>query len=245
MKRIRFRLCKFRWRFWALRFGYPHDYGVAYEWIGVRVEVAQPRSDKVKQKRTKGTKMNLNLKFWTWELWSYRTKIRTLEREVAYLKTGESGAEKMVEFLRQRNEQLCQEVEGETSKRCKAEEQLRKEKLECEARLCAIYHRVPLPVKRAEMFVVHGKTLPKQDVERLQTLAATGDEDPLWKTVLSYVDEHEANEREMALRPGLNDGDRQFNTGRAANAYDFACLLRDLKRQSDSLPQILGLQKGK
>ncbi len=69
----------------------------------------------------------------------------------------------------------------------------------------------------------------RQDLERLLALADVGDSNPLWKTLLSYADEHAANEQEAALRPDLPDAVRHYNAGRAASALDFAQALRDLR----------------
>ena len=72
------------------------------------------------------------------------------------------------------------------------------------------------------------KEKERKDLERLMVLAGLDEKNPLWQVVLSYADEHELNEREVALRPDLTDGQRQYNAGRAASAYDFAQGLRDL-----------------
>lgn len=70
------------------------------------------------------------------------------------------------------------------------------------------------------------------DMERLMVLAGRPADDPLWKVVLSYADEHARNELLVGLAPGLNDSDRQYNAGRAASAEDFAIALRDLHRKA-------------
>ena len=67
-----------------------------------------------------------------------------------------------------------------------------------------------------------------EDMERLLTLAGVSLTSPILKTLLSYADEHAANEQEMALRPDLPDHVRHFNAGRAASALDFAAALREL-----------------
>ena len=72
----------------------------------------------------------------------------------------------------------------------------------------------------------------RQNLERLLTLADVGDATPLWKTVLSYADEHAANEQEAALAANLINEVRQYNAGRAASALDFALALRDLRAQA-------------
>lgn len=72
------------------------------------------------------------------------------------------------------------------------------------------------------------------NVERLLVLAGLAEDDPLWMTVLGYADEHARNELQMALRPGLSDGDRQFNAGRASGAEDFASALRDLRLKAET-----------
>lgn len=83
------------------------------------------------------------------------------------------------------------------------------------------YQRTPAIVTEAQR--------KRANIERLLTLAGLSDEHPLWRVVLSYADEHARNELAMALRPGLTDGDRQYNAGRAASAEDFALALRDLR----------------
>ena len=72
----------------------------------------------------------------------------------------------------------------------------------------------------------------RQNLERLLALADVGDSNPVWKTLLSYADEHAANEQESALRPDLTDAQRHYNAGRAASALDFALALRDLRTQA-------------
>lgn len=72
------------------------------------------------------------------------------------------------------------------------------------------------------------------NVQRLMVLAGLSHEDPLWNAVLGYADEHARNEAQMALRPGLADGERQYNAGRAASADDFATALRDLRLKAES-----------
>jgi hypothetical protein len=67
------------------------------------------------------------------------------------------------------------------------------------------------------------------DLQRKLILSGINDDHPLWKTILSYADEHARNELQVALMPGLNDGERHYNAGRAASADDFATALRDLR----------------
>lgn len=69
----------------------------------------------------------------------------------------------------------------------------------------------------------------RQNLERLLALADVGDSNPVWKALLSYADEHCANEQEAALRPDLVNDVRQYNAGRAAGALDFALALRELR----------------
>lgn len=71
-----------------------------------------------------------------------------------------------------------------------------------------------------------------QNLERLLALANVSDANPVWKTLLSYADEHARNEQEMALLPSLPDSVRQYNAGRAASALDFAMALRDLRAEA-------------
>lgn len=99
-----------------------------------------------------------------------------------------------------------------------------REKYEREARE-RLYARTPAIVNEAAR--------KRSDLERLLVLAGRSEEDPLWKTVLSYADEHERNELDFALKPGMTDADRQFAAGRASGARDFAMALRDLKAESD------------
>ena len=73
----------------------------------------------------------------------------------------------------------------------------------------------------------------RANLERLLALAGISDSQPVWKTLLSYADEHAANEQEAALRPDLPDSVRQYNAGRAASALDFATALRDLRQQAN------------
>jgi len=68
----------------------------------------------------------------------------------------------------------------------------------------------------------------RADVERLLALGGVPASHPIWRTVLSYADEHAANEQEGALRPDLSNDVRQYNAGRAAAALDFALALREL-----------------
>ncbi len=80
------------------------------------------------------------------------------------------------------------------------------------------------------------------NLERLLALAGIGDSNPVWKTLLSYADEHAGNEQEAALRPELGDAQRHYNAGRAASALDFALALRDLRLQANL--EARKLQKG-
>lgn len=38
---IRIRLCRFRTKFYALRYGGGDEHGTGYEWLGIRVEVGR------------------------------------------------------------------------------------------------------------------------------------------------------------------------------------------------------------
>lgn len=73
----------------------------------------------------------------------------------------------------------------------------------------------------------------RQNLERLLALAGMGDANPVWKTLLSYADEHARNEQEAALAANLTNEQRHYNAGRAASALDFALALRDLRAQAD------------
>lgn len=85
----------------------------------------------------------------------------------------------------------------------------------------AAYLRMPAIVTEAQQ--------KRANLERLMALAGMSDEQPLWKVMLSYADEHAHNELMIALQPGLSDAERQYNAGRAASAEDFALGLRDLR----------------
>lgn len=82
-----------------------------------------------------------------------------------------------------------------------------------------LYQRTPKVVTEA------GKS--RENLERLMVLSGQ-EETELWKVVLKYLDEHESNELEYALKPDLNDEVRQFNAGRAACARDLAFAFREL-----------------
>lgn len=73
----------------------------------------------------------------------------------------------------------------------------------------------------------------RQNLERLLALANTPDSNPIWKTLLSYADEHANNEQESAIAANLTNESRQYNAGRAASALDFALALRDLRAQAN------------
>jgi hypothetical protein len=73
----------------------------------------------------------------------------------------------------------------------------------------------------------------RANLERLLALAGISDSQPVWKTLLSYADEHARNEQEAALAANLTNDVRQYNAGRAASALDFATALRDLRMQAD------------
>jgi len=89
------------------------------------------------------------------------------------------------------------------------------------ARYEDLYIRVP-------GFVQERADQGRKDLERLMVLAGLDENNPLWQVVLSYADEHERTEREVALKPDMANEQRQYNAGRAASAYDFALGLRDL-----------------
>ena len=86
------------------------------------------------------------------------------------------------------------------------------------------YFRAPGMVTEAQQ--------KRENLERLMALAGIEDSHPVWKTLLSYADEHARNEQEGALRADLTDSVRQYNAGRAASALDFAMALRDLRAQA-------------
>ena len=39
--RFHIKLCKFRTKFYALNYGRPNEYGVGYEWLGIRIEIGK------------------------------------------------------------------------------------------------------------------------------------------------------------------------------------------------------------
>lgn len=43
-KRVSLARCKFRWRPWALRYGWPDEYGIRYEWLGLSLRVGTRRT---------------------------------------------------------------------------------------------------------------------------------------------------------------------------------------------------------
>lgn len=88
-----------------------------------------------------------------------------------------------------------------------------------------VYQRTPAIVTEAQQ--------KRANTQRLLALAGLSDEHPLWRTVLSYADEHARNELAMALAPNLSDSARQYNAGRAASAEDFAVALRDLRLMAE------------
>ncbi len=105
--------------------------------------------------------------------------------------------------------------------------------IEHTARVCVSEWVNPDKVYARTPAIVTERAQKRADVERLMTLASLAKEDPLWKAVLSYADEHERNEAQVALMPDLSDGARQYNAGRAASARDFASALRDLRLKAE------------
>lgn len=73
------------------------------------------------------------------------------------------------------------------------------------------------------------------DLERLMVLNGVGEDNPLWKVILSWADEHYQNQLDSALAPNLLDGQRQFEAGRAASAKDFSDALRDLRVKAQQM----------
>jgi len=120
-------------------------------------------------------------------------------------------------------------LQEERRERRKLEEEVRRgyaALAEAEKRERQLYVRTPVMVTEAQQ--------KHANIERLLVLAGRSDQDPLWRTVLSYADEHERNERQNGLRPGLSDGERHYEAGRAASASDFATALRDLKLKAEA-----------
>ena len=93
--------------------------------------------------------------------------------------------------------------------------------MELERELAVLRERLPAFASGAER--------SRADLERLMVLSGMRAEEPLWKVVLSYADEHACNGREVALAPGLSDSERQFRAGWAAGAEDFCAALRALR----------------
>lgn len=91
--------------------------------------------------------------------------------------------------------------------------------------------REPGPYFRSPAIVTEAQQ-KRENLERLLALANVPDSHPVWKTLLSYADEHARNEQEAALRADLPDSVRQYNCGRAASALDFAMALRDLRTEA-------------
>lgn len=123
-------------------------------------------------------------------------------------------------------EEAADEQRARTKKFEASEQGLIIERNELLRRIEALYYQRP-------GIVADGK--PEQErrnLERLLVLAGLDEKNSLWQVVLSYADEHERTERETALKPDLADAQRQYNSGRAASAYDFAIALRDLYREA-------------
>lgn len=43
--RVRFELCRFRWRLWALRYGGGREYGIRYQWLGLSLALGISHKD--------------------------------------------------------------------------------------------------------------------------------------------------------------------------------------------------------
>lgn len=82
--------------------------------------------------------------------------------------------------------------------------------------------------------IVTEEAQKRANLERLMALADVGTDHPVWNVVLSYLDEHEQNEMEAALRSDLDDAGRHYNAGRAASARDLATALRQLQLQAET-----------
>ena len=59
------------------------------------------------------------------------------------------------------------------------------------------------------------------------------EDNPLFQTVLEFMDEHLTVETRAALNPHLSDAGRHYCAGRAASAYDVAAMLRELRWQAE------------
>lgn len=102
------------------------------------------------------------------------------------------------------------------------------------------FARKPVVIERVvtrQFYYVAPKVLTeaeekRQNLERLLVLADIGDANQLWKTVLSYADEHAGNEQVGALAANVSPDLRAYNAGRAASALDFAQALRDLRTKA-------------
>lgn len=98
-----------------------------------------------------------------------------------------------------------------------------------------LFRILRIPLHRTEREQV------KEERERALTLASAG-EHPIFKAVLSFMDEHARNEHETALLPNLTNEQRQFNAGRSAAAYDLAAAMRTYQQACEAK---LKREKGK
>jgi hypothetical protein len=101
--------------------------------------------------------------------------------------------------------------------------------------MLTLFKRAAKPAYYQRPAFLTGKQQRIADDQRLKILAGYADTDPLWQTILSYVDEHHKNEIENSLSPKLSDSERQYAAGRAASAYDLAMALRDLKSKAKEI----------
>lgn len=86
-------------------------------------------------------------------------------------------------------------------------------------RLEAVYQRTPAFVSEAQS--------KNANAQRMMVLAGVADDNPLWRTILSLIDEHERNQFDAVMPPNLDDANRHYNAGRCADAHDLASALRD------------------
>lgn len=148
----------------------------------------------------------MNLKFW-----------RRVKQEETEGTERERRAELEAAGWRVKAKQLQAEIDSRIS----CHQELSTLNSQLSTRLAAVYQRTPEFVSE--------RAKKHADAQRLLVLAGLSEEDPLWKVVLSYADEHARNERQVAFGPGLDDGQRQYNAGRGASAEDFCAALRDLR----------------
>lgn len=167
--------------------------------------------------------MKMNWKFWR------RNRDLKIKLEQAYEECNQVNftlTRKIQELHGQseRAEKRAEEAERQHGLAQELNVGLGKENYELRRRLEGVYQRTPALVTEAQQ--------RRGNMERLLALGGVAEDHPVWRMVLSYVDEHERNERLTALGPDLGDAARQYNAGRAGSAFDLASALRDLHYQA-------------